>query len=125
MNYCHINVTSSYCSVVHCTSFIYSVEIPPEPSLSIVSSSISATSASLVWTQDSTQPVIRFLLSWTYIGPCDPLPSQSAIVSGTDKSFTISGLEEGGTYTFGLTAINGVGTSLENRTTGNTLTSGL
>jgi hypothetical protein len=39
------------------------------------------------------------------------------LVSGGARSFTITDLEEGGSYTFGLTAINGAGTSPENSTT--------
>ena len=97
-------------------------DVPLEPSLSV--SSITATSASLAWTHDLAQPVTRYFLSWTYTGPCARQPPQSAIISGTARSFTITNLEEGGRYTFGLMAINGVGTGPENTTTGQTLLAG-
>ena len=100
----------------------HTVEVPPEPSLSVAS--ITATSVRLEWTQITIQPVTRFYMRWTYTGPCDPLPSQSVLIDGGDRSFTVSGLEEGGNYTFGLTAINGVGTGPENTTIGQTLLAG-
>ena len=99
------------------------MDTPLEPSLSV--SSISATSASLEWIQNLAQPVIRYLLSWTYTGPCGSQLPQSMLISGSASSFTITGLEEGGSYTFGLTAINGEGTSPVNTTTGQTLPAGI
>ena len=96
---------------------------PLAPSLSV--STISATSASLEWTQNLAQPVIRYFLSWTYTGPCGSQPPQSMLISGSTSSFTITDLEEGGSYTFGLTAINGEGTSPVNTTTGQTLLDGI
>ena len=87
--------------------------------------STSTTSASLVWTQDPIQPVTRFFLSWTYTGPCDPQPPQSVIIGGGERSYIISNLEEGANYTFGLTAINGIGTGPENSVSGYTLLAGL
>ena len=95
---------------------------PLGPSLS--ASSISATSASLEWTQDLAQPVTRYFLNWTYTGPCARQPPQSELVSGVARSFTVTGLEEGGSYTFGITAINGEGTSSESSITEQTLTAG-
>ena len=67
----------------------------------------------LAWTQDPSQPVTSFFLNWTYIGPCNPQPSQSVIIDGEERNFTVSGLEEGGSYIFGLTPINGVETGPE------------
>lgn len=81
-------------------------------------------SASLEWTQDLAQPVTRYFLSWTYTGPCSRQPPQSAIISGAARRFTVTDLEEGGRYTFGLTAINGVGVSPENTAIGQTLQAG-
>lgn len=95
---------------------------PLEPSLSV--SIVSSTSASLVWTQDLAQPVTRYFLNWTYTGPCTRQPSGSAIVSGEARSFTVSDLEEGGSYIFGLTAFNGAGTSPQNTATAQTLPAG-
>ena len=67
----------------------------------------------------------RYFLSWTYTGPCAPQPPQSELISGAARSFSITGLEEGGSYTFGLTAFNGEGTSPENSATGQTLPAGI
>jgi hypothetical protein len=99
------------------------VDTPLEPPLSV--SSISATSASLEWTQDLAQPVTRYFLSWTYTGPCASQSKQSEVISGGARSLTITGLEEEGNYTFGLTAINGAGTSPENTATGQTPPAGI
>ena len=110
-------------TLTHSLSLIISVEDPLELSLSVESTS--TTSASLVWTQDPIQPVTRFFLSWTYTGPCDPQPPQSVIIGGEERSYTIMDLEEGANYTFGLTAINGIGTSPENMVTGYTPPAGL
>ena len=104
---------------------MYVEEAPRTPSSLAVTDSGSSTSTSLVWTQDTVQPVTRFFLRWMYIGPCGSQPSQSAIVSGAVRSFTVTGLEEGGNYTFGMTAFNGEGPSLERTTSGQTLPSGL
>ena len=82
------------------------------------------TSAMLMWTQNTSQPVTRFFLNWTYVGPCNPQPSQAVIVNGGERSFTVSGLEEGGSYIFGLTPINGVGTDPEGTATGKTPSAG-
>ena len=60
-----------------------------------------------------------------YTGPCDPQPPQSVIIGGDERSHTIIDLEEGANYTFGLTAINGIGMSRENMVTGYTIPSGL
>ena len=98
---------------------------PSEPSLSVINESISTTSATLEWTQGLAQPVTRYFLSWTYTGPCTRQPPQSAIISGTARRFTVTDLEEGGSYTFELTAINGVGVSPESTTTGQTLQAGI
>ena len=86
--------------------------------------SITADSASLAWTQDSDQPITRYFLRWSYTGPCDPIPDQTIIIGGTDRRFTITGLEEAANYTFGLTAINGAGTSFEGIVDGETLPTG-
>ena len=99
------------------------MDVPPEPSLSV--SSITMTSAILVWTQNTTQPVTRFFLNWTYVGPCNPQPSQSVIVDGGERSFTLRGLEEGGSYTFGLTPFNGLGIGPESTAMGQTPTAGI
>ena len=96
--------------------YFYTVRPPLAPFLSI--SSISATSASLAWTQNLDQPVTRYILNWTYTGPCARQPPQSVLISETARSFTVTGLEEGGSYIFGLTAINGEGLSPENTATG-------
>ena len=95
---------------------------PLAPSLSV--SSVSATSAILEWTQNLDQPVTRYFLRWTYTGPCSPQPPQSMLISGSARSFTVTGLEEGGSYTFGLTAINGEGSSPESNATGQALPTG-
>ena len=120
VSYSKLNDHSSR-SIHHNINF-YAVETPLEPSLSL--SSISATSANLEWTQDLTQPVTMYILRWTYTGPCAPLPPQSEVISGAARSLSITGLEEGGSYRFGLTAFNGEGTSPENITTGQTLPTG-
>ena len=99
------------------------VDIPLEPSLSV--SSISATSASLEWTQDVAQPITRYYLIWNYTGPCARQSAQSMLISGATRSVTITDLEEGGSYSFGLTAINGEGTSPENSATGQILPAGM
>ena len=98
------------------------MDTPLAPSLSV--STISGTSGSLEWTQNLAQPVIRYFLSWTYTGPCGSQPPQSMLISGSTSSFTITNLEEGGSYTFGLTAINGEGTSPESSASGQTLPAG-
>lgn len=102
---------------------LHIVGTPLEPSLSV--SSITATSASLAWMQNLAQPVTRYFLSWTYTGPCARQPPQSSIISGTARSFTITDLEEGGSYTFGLIAVNGEGTSPEGTATGQTVPAGM
>ena len=66
-----------------------------------------------------------YILRWTYTGPCAPLPPRSEVISGAARSLSITGLEEGGSYTFGLTAFNGEGNSSENTTTGQTLPTGI
>ena len=66
-----------------------------------------------------------YILRWTYTGPCAPQPPQSEAISGAARSLSITGLEEGGSYRFGLTAFNGVGSSPENITTGQTLPTGI
>ena len=96
--------------------------LPTSPALSLVS--ITADSANLAWTQERNQPITRYLLTWTYTGPCDPIPRQTVVIDGTERRFTITGLEEASMYTFGLTAFNGAGTSLENTVNGETLSAG-
>ena len=98
---------------------------PFVPSLSITNGSISATSVSLEWTQNLAQPVTRYFLSWTYTGPCVRQPPQSMLISEVARRFTVTDLEEGGRYTFGLTAINGVGVSHESTVSGQTLQAGI
>ena len=96
--------------------------VPLPPALSLVS--ITADSATLAWTQGGDQPITRYILTWTYTGPCDPLPGQTVIIDGTERRFTITGLEEAAMYTFGLTAFNGAGTSLESMSNRETLSAG-
>ena len=67
------------------------------------------------------QPVATYFLRLTYTGPCDPIPDQTIIIDGTERRFMITGLEEAAMYTFGLTALNGAGRSLDNTTDGETL----
>lgn len=108
--------------VSQCSLLICAVGAPIQPSLSIAG--ISSTTADLEWTQDLTQPVTTYVLRWTYTGPCSVQLSLSTVISGTQRQFSLTGLEEAGNYTFGLMAINEVDVSSEATVIGLTLPAG-
>ncbi len=62
----------------------------------------------LRWTQDEV--VTGYILNITYNGPCTP-NSQTMFLDGSLHSYTITGLEEGSSYTIELSALNGAGRS--------------
>ena len=73
--------------------------------------SATVSTISCTWSQPEADMVLNYLLSWEYTGPCDP-DSQSFLLSGQDRSHTLSDLEEGGMYTVNIYAVNSVGRGL-------------
>lgn len=82
------------------------VRLPSRPEDLQCSSTASTISCS--WSQPATDVVTNYLLSWDYTGPCDT-DSQSFLLSGLDRNYTLRDLEEGGTFKIILYAINSVG----------------
>ena len=79
----------------------------PPPSLPEESVEV-GTNNILLWTQDKI--VTGYILDITYNGPCT-LNSQTMFLDGSLRSYTITGLEEGSSYTIELSALNGAGRS--------------
>ena len=69
---------------------------------------VGTTSIVIRWTQDEV--VTGYILDITYNGPCTP-NSQTMFLDGSLRSYTITGLEEGSSYTIELSALNGAGRS--------------
>ena len=81
---------------------------PPSSPGNFQSSEAVPTSIELLWTQDEV--VIGYILDITYNGPCT-LSDQTEFLDGSLRSYTVTGLEEGSSYTFELSALNGAGRS--------------
>ncbi len=84
--------------------------VVPPPSLpgNFQSVEVGTTSIELLWTQDEV--VTGYKLNITYNGPCTP-NGQTMFLDGSLRSYTITGLEEGSSYTIELSALNGAGRS--------------
>ncbi len=81
---------------------------PPSSPGNLQSVEVGTTSIELLWTQDEV--VTGYILDITYNGPCTP-NSQMMFFNGSLRSYTITGLEEGSSYTIELSALNGAGRS--------------
>ncbi len=81
---------------------------PPSSPGNFQSGEVGTTSIELLWTQDEV--VTGYILGITYNGPCT-LSDQTEFLDGSLRSYTITGLEEGSSYTFELSALNGAGRS--------------
>ena len=82
----------------------------PPPSLpgNLRSVEVGTTSIELLWIQDEV--VTGYILDITYNRPCT-LNGQTMFLDGSLSSYTITGLEEGSSYTIELSALNGAGRS--------------
>ena len=81
---------------------------PPSSPGNLRSVEVGTTSIELLWTQDEV--VTGYILDITYNGPCTP-NIQTIFLDGSLRSYTITGLEEGSSYTIELSALNGAGRS--------------
>ncbi len=81
---------------------------PPSSPENFRSVEVGTTSIELLWIQDEV--VTGYILDITYNGPCTP-NSQTMFLDGSLRSYTITGLEEGSSYTIELSALNGAGRS--------------
>jgi len=57
------------------------------------------------WTKAAAETVNHYLLTWNYVGPCNP-DSQSFLLQGSDRQLVLNDLEEGGNYDISLLAVN-------------------
>ena len=92
-------------SILYAEAFVVP---PPSSPGNLRSVEVGTTSIELLWTQDEV--VTGYILNITYIGPCTP-NGQTMFLDGSLRSYTITGLEEGSSYTIELSALNGAGRS--------------
>ena len=64
-------------------------------------------SVTLIWSQSSVNVVHNYIISYRRIaGGCNNAPPGSRIISGSLRTFTLTGLEEHITYEINVTAMN-------------------
>ena len=71
-----------------------------------------AKSITFSWTQPVGEIVDSYEIAFSYLGPCSGfIHTNTAIVDGTTRQHTLTGLQEFSTYTISIAAINGGGRS--------------
>ena len=74
----------------------------------------SPSSINLTWTQLEGEIVDSFEVSFSYQGPCSGFNhTNTTIVGGTTRQYTLTGLQEFSNYTVTVVAVNGAGRSEE------------
>ena len=83
--------------------YVYHLVLLSMPALTCAASGTEVINCS--WTKPAAEIVNNYLLTWNYLGPCNP-DSQSFLQQGSDRELELTNLEEGGNYEISLMAIN-------------------